>query len=402
MSTKTTFKRIALVAVAALGFGMLSVVSASATEGNITQATGFTITDSGTTTTKVTTTVGANNFIGFTLTTVAGTSYAVNTTGGTVSGSAANTDIVSGNNTASMLISASTTSQALTVPTPVIGTITVRVFKFTAGVQGSSSISSLTITVTAAPIAAGTINVAASTSFITDSATVLSNSLVTAASNARTAALTADATVGASRTAATNLGTSTPVALIKVTLMDTQLVSAAISGRDLTAVITGPGLLVGTGAGSTDLLAPAASSVTSRTDSNGIAVFAVYAAGVGGVSTIEISSTSATTNVKTVVATETLTLHGGVAKITPTVRSGNIANSGAAFPTGTLSSTNHVFRLTLTDSDGYAVRSSTTITATPADTALVSAVTCGSSPSSTGRVYCTATAVAGKTGKTTN
>ena len=35
MSTKTTFKRIALVAVAALGFGMLSVVPSQAADGEI-------------------------------------------------------------------------------------------------------------------------------------------------------------------------------------------------------------------------------------------------------------------------------------------------------------------------------------------------------------------------------
>jgi hypothetical protein len=36
MSTKTTFKRIALVAVAALGFGMVTTVSANAAAGNVT------------------------------------------------------------------------------------------------------------------------------------------------------------------------------------------------------------------------------------------------------------------------------------------------------------------------------------------------------------------------------
>jgi hypothetical protein len=397
MSTKTTFKRIALVAVAALTLGGFTAIPASANDGNIVVTVG---TGAGTATAgTVSTIAGTNNFIGFTLAT-ATTNFAVTVTGGTASSTATT---VTGSGTAALIVQATGagTTTAFTVPTPTVGSIVVRAFAFTGGVQAAAATSTLAITVTAAPIAAGTINVAASTSFITDSASVLSATLATAASQARAAVLTADAPIGASRTAATDLGTSMPVALIQVKLMDTQLVPEKISGRLLTAVITGPGLLVGTGTGDAALAAPAASSVTSTTDTNGFAVFAVYAAGLGGVGTIEISSTSAATNVKTVVATETVTLHGGVAKITPTVRSGNIANSGSAYPTGTLSSTNHVFRLTLTDSDGYPVRTATTVTATAADTSLVSAVTCGSTPDALGRVLCSATGVAGKTGKTT-
>jgi hypothetical protein len=376
-----------------LTLGGFTAVSASATEGDIVVTVG---TGAGTATAgTVSTSAGTNNFIGFTLATST-TNYAVTVTGGTAS-SAATT--VTGSGTASLIVQSNGATTAFTVPTPTVGTITVSAFAFNGGVQASTATSKLTITVATAPIAAGTINVAASTSYITDSASVLSTSLTTAASNARTAVLTADATIGASRSAAATLGTSTPVALIQVTLKDTQLTPAVISGKTLTAVITGPGLLVGTGAGITDLVAPAASSVTSTTDAAGLAVFAVYAAGLGGAATIEISSTSSSTNVKTVVATETVTFHGGVAKMTPTLGKVNIPNSGSAYTAG--SSTDYVVRLTLTDSEGFAVRSSTTITGTAADTSLVSAVSCGSAPDSRGRVHCTATGVQGKTGKTT-
>jgi hypothetical protein len=392
MSTKTTFKRIALVAVAALTLGGFTAVSASAADGDIVVTAG-TNTGSATAATVATVT-GANNFIGFTLATTS--NYAVAVTGGTASSSATT---VTGSGTALLIAQANASTTTFSVPTPTVGTIVVKTYAFTGGVQSATATSSLTITVTAAPIAAGTINVAASTSYITDSASVLSATLATAASNTRAAVLTADSTVAASKTAAATLGTSTPVAMIQVTLKDTQLTPAVIAAKTLTAVITGPGLLVGTGAGDAAIAAPAAASVTSTTDSNGIAVFAVYSAGLGGVGTIEISSTSATTNVKTVVATETVTFHGGVAKMTPLVSKGNIANSGSAYTAGT--STDYVVRLTLTDSEGYAVRSSTTITAAAADATLVSAVSCGSTPSTTGRVYCTATGVAGKTGKTT-
>ena len=393
MSTKTTFKRIALVAVAALTLGGFTAVSASADDGDIVITAGTT---AGTATARTAaTTTGANNFIGFTLATTS--SYAVVVTGGTASTSATT---ATGSGTALIIAQANASTTTFSVPTPTVGTIVVKAYPFVAGVQSATATSSLTITVTAAAIAAGTINVAASTSYITDSASVLSATLATAATQARAAVLAADSTVAASKTAAAELGVSTPVALIKLKLMDTQLTPVAIAAKTLTAVITGPGLLVGTGAGDTALAAPSAASVTSTTDAAGLAIFAVYSAGLGGVATIEISSTSATTNVKTVVATETVTFHGGVAKLTPLVSKGNIANSGSAYTAGI--STDYVVRLTLTDSEGYAVRSLPTITATAADATLVSAVSCGSVvPTSTGRVYCTATAVAGKTGKTT-
>jgi hypothetical protein len=393
MSTKTTFKRIALVAVAALGFGMLSVVPSQAADNELA----CTVANSGSGASSVAcgSLAGANNFVTLTLDGAA-TPTVVVATGGTL---VSPLTTVSGSGTSTLVVTGGDAAVAFNVPTPTVGTITVKSYAVTGGVQSATATSTVVITVTAAPIAAGTINPAASTSYITDSASVLSATLATAASNARAAVLTADATVAASKTAAATLGTSTPVALIQVTLKDTQLTPAVIASKSLTAVITGPGLLVGTGSGTTDLAAPAAASVTSTTDSNGIAVFAVYSAGLGGVATIEISNTSSSTNVKTVVATETVTFHGGVAKLTPLVSKGNIPNSGSAYTAG--SSTDYVVRLTLTDSEGYAVRSSTSITATAADATLVSAVSCGSTPSSTGRVYCTATGVAGKTGKTT-
>jgi hypothetical protein len=65
MSTKTTFKRIALATVAAMGFGLLSVVpaaaAANATPWDVTAAQGST--GNGTATTTATQIVGANNYV---------------------------------------------------------------------------------------------------------------------------------------------------------------------------------------------------------------------------------------------------------------------------------------------------------------------------------------------------
>ena len=90
MSTKTTFKRIALGLVAAMGFGMLSVAPASATALDITAGTGFTFGGSATAAT-ITTTAGSSNYVAFALATTSGSQYALTVTGSTASN--ASTDI---------------------------------------------------------------------------------------------------------------------------------------------------------------------------------------------------------------------------------------------------------------------------------------------------------------------
>jgi hypothetical protein len=72
---------------------------------------------------------------------------AVLVTGGTAS-SAATT--VSGSGTAALIATANSSSTAFTVPTPTVGTIVVKTYAFTNGVQAPTSTSSLTITVAAA------------------------------------------------------------------------------------------------------------------------------------------------------------------------------------------------------------------------------------------------------------
>jgi hypothetical protein len=387
MSTKTTLKRIALVAVSALGFGLMSVVPSNATADNVLACT---LAPTIASTTACSTTAGTNNFVQVTVGRDGSVGAAVPTvviaTGGTLSSASTS---VAGSGTSSVVVTG-TTDVVLNVPTPTAGIILVRSYASTDGVVSSTATTTVVITVNAAGIAAGTLNVGASTSFITDSATVLADAVAAdLVTRTQAAVLTADSTVAAPKAAAATVGTSTPVAMIKVTIKDTQATPAAIASMTLTASIAGAGLVAGTGSGTTAIQAPAASAATSTTDSNGVAVFAVYASGAGGTGTITISRTSASTGVTTVVATETVSFYGAIAKMTVLKGYNYIGSTGSA--TAGTTSADYVFRLTLEDADGFRVADAVSITATSQDLTKVGAVTCGSTASATGRIYCSAT-----------
>ena len=154
MSTKTTFKRVALVAVAALGFGMLSVVPSNAafTAGNIdvsldslgtytvTQITGAGI-------------AGPANFVQITQTGSAD-AYHLVATGGTLFSNSATAASVTGSGTSSVVVATGITA-VLNVPTPTVGTIVIKNYPITLGVESSTATSTVTITVAAA--ATGTV-----------------------------------------------------------------------------------------------------------------------------------------------------------------------------------------------------------------------------------------------------
>jgi len=200
MSTKTTFKRIALVAVAALGFGMLSVVpSNAAAQTNLNCTTAYTVTDGG----VCTGVAGPANFVTITATNAV---YAV-ITGGTF------TD----GTTAKSLAAAGTAN----VATPTAGTITVKGSLITSGVAASSATDTITITVGTAN--AGLVDAATSTSILNAGATWSSG--------------TSDSTVVAAK--AQN---ATPVAVAKVVLG--QQNGAITTSTAVTASISGVGTIV--------------------------------------------------------------------------------------------------------------------------------------------------------------
>jgi hypothetical protein len=118
-----------------------------------------------------------------------------------------------------------------------------------------------------------------------------------------TAAIAADATVAVDGTIPT-----TRVATIKVLIKDSALV--AMSGKTLSAVVSGPGLVYAvTGTGTANTYTEAGSPTKARvasavTDALGQVFIAVYADGSGGVGTVTITEGT------TVIATETVTFSG--------------------------------------------------------------------------------------------
>jgi trimeric autotransporter adhesin len=297
MSTKTIYKRIALVAVAALGAGVLSVAPASATYGTIINetvpgnpafaTTGSTVglVNTPSTQTQVS---GVNNFVSFVTTATAGVL--------TITGSTLNTSATTGVSLAADRLSAVQSGGAAityTVPTRTAGTITVNFFATVLGATSSTASDSLVITVIDA--AQLLVSVANSTSFI----------------GAGSAPVGVDAAVTAS-----NLAGAAQAANIAVTVNNGVGTGAPLGTAVISATIDGPGLL-GIGA--------ANAAATGRFVAQAAAATAAISVrpdqtGVGGTSTIKIYSGT------TLIATETVKFHGAVKTLVATPVLGSISD----------------------------------------------------------------------------
>jgi len=324
MSTKTTFKRIALVTVAALGFGVMSVVPSNA----VINADSLTLSaaTAAQNTAETQTATSAVATISF-LPTAQGDSMSV--TASLVSGPAGNTAlpylsvtetasagsdsataIAKGTKTepnvkavsAAMAASAVTTvkyavyvgTDSLTAPS-VAGTYVVKLTPAlnsgsTGG--GNATAQTLTITVTAAPA-------------LDPVATTTTTSIITTAGDTTSAT---DVAVTAIKTAST----SAERAIIKVSPLNAASVAATES---YTAIVkSGPGLLGEVINGDKSSATFGSTAATARI----LAVrsnswIAVYSDGAAGVTTVEIQSKAGV-----VLATETLTFYGTATKATAT------------------------------------------------------------------------------------
>jgi trimeric autotransporter adhesin len=331
MSTKTTFKRIALVTVAALGFGALSVVpsnaTASAVDFSVSAATASQLTGETATATSVVATLSYQASVTTDSMTVTASLFSAKNPDGTnmTSGVAQpNMDLsdtataqVNNAGLAARVLKASVGGVAIAndtganvVPTEAGGVVVkLRVFlnaptkagtyvvrltptlptNSTAGSLQSAAAQTVTITVTAAP---ADDNVAATATSILNAG--------------ETASATADATVTADRTASLTVAAAT----IKVTLSNK---SALAANESFTAVIAGPGIL-GSGANSGTTITGPSATARVLIVKNGDVV-QVFPDGASGVATITISSLLGVT-----LATETVTFFGAAATIVTTVK----------------------------------------------------------------------------------
>ena len=314
MSTKTSIKRIALVAAAALALGGFSAVSARAADNSyIGGSLGDGVSSFALANTTLSGIAGPANFVKVGVAT--GSTGILTISGGTFGVSDSTTLVVNSAGTQAVATAVTGTAN-VTVPTPTVGTITVSYYKqISAGVYASTATESVVITVAAAG-QSGVFSAAKSTIYI------VSGETMTAA--------TADATVSAASTAKYD----TAAATIQVDLYD------ALGARykdTVTATITsGPGVLLSTNDSMT------VGSRFTAWDANGsdpkystsiatylnselrTAYFGVFANGQVGTSQIQIKNAAGT-----VLATKSVVFAGTTpVSMVVTVKKANVLNTG--------------------------------------------------------------------------
>ena len=327
MSTKTTFKRVALVAVAALGLGVLATAPSQATVSanslTLSSATSTQFTsETSTASAAVATLAFLNSNAGDT---VSVTAYLMSApAGNTVSPVLQVSDTVSARVDDTALLSGSGEAAGAEITTQVAyvsgsaSTAAVSA-KFKVYMNQATKVGSYVVKLVPAVVAGGgvidttgvTLTITVSQNPTTDIVVTSATSIITTAADTTTAT---DATVTASKTAST----TAEVAYIKVTTKNAN--ASTVSGESYTATVAGPGLL---GSG------PLTSSFTDANQGRAITVkagdvVAVYPDGASGVSTITIAAKSGA-----VLATETVTFFGAVATLTTTVKKTVIGGTSA-------------------------------------------------------------------------
>jgi hypothetical protein len=348
----TTIKRVALVAVAALGLGVVSVAPSQAVSFSdslvLSAATSTQLTSETATATSATATLTflAQN-VGDTM----------SVTASLVSAPAGNvalpqlllTDTVSAEANAGGVLRNDATSgvdagTAVKVyPYAITGATNVSA-KFKVFLNAPSKVGTYVVKLTPAVVSGGgALNATAQTLTITVSQNPGTDTVATSATSiinaGETVSATADVTVTASKAASTTAAAAT----IKVSLKNAA--AAAVSAESYTATISGPGILgSGTFTGTADNGGDAKGRAI--TVKNGDVV-GVYADGTSGVSTVTISSAAGV-----VLATETLTFFGDAAKIVTTVKKAVIGGTDAVAD---------VLSIVVTDAAGVSVSNLTTV-----------------------------------------
>jgi hypothetical protein len=318
MSTKTTFKRVALVAVAALGLGVLaSVPSQAAVSANSLTLSSPTSTQL---TNETSTASAAVATLSFLNTDVADT---VSVTAYLMSAPAGNTKspVLQLAETSSAVVAASV---PISSPVAVGGTTGLGQVAYVAGSADLVNVTAKFKVYMNAVTVAGTyvvklvpavvapstglintdgvtLTITVSTNPATDTVVASATSILTTAADTSTAT---DATVTASKTAST----TAHAAVIKVGLLNAA--GVATVGESYTATVSGPGLL---GTEALDAAIDGAAIGRAITVKAGNIV-TVFPDGSSGVSTVTISSAAGK-----VLATETLTFYGDATTATATV-----------------------------------------------------------------------------------
>jgi len=339
MSTKTTFKRVALVTVAALGFGLLSTVPSSAA----TQSDQLTL--SAATASQLT---GETKTAGSAVATVSflsgGTDESLSVTAYLTSAPAGNTALpvlavsdtssaqVQSTNGTNLAAGAAITSQvAFIVPTAATAAASAKLIVYmNAPTKTGTYVVSL---VPAVGAGGGVKNSSTQTLTITVGTNPTLDTVITSATSilnvGETISATSDATVTGSKSTqigAADSATAAAAATIVVTAKNangTTVPGTGNAGESITATITGSGTLgaAAWGGGTAENGAlPSGRAITVKLGHN----IAVFADGSSGVGTITITSA-----LGVVLATEKVTFYGAIASMTATVEKAAIGKTTA-------------------------------------------------------------------------
>jgi hypothetical protein len=358
MSTKTTFKRVALVAAVAAAFGGLSTVAANATTPPTIAATGGT-TATGGTSSAATASAVTGGYVAETVTAGSADKYYTITSTGVGTLAIGSTGAVTGTGSSFTNYTVNSATNVTwyggTAPglAPFAGTEVLN-FSATSSVAGTQTItvtgnSSTAITETITWGAAAAFNAANSTAVLGSGTTT--------------------ATASTEQTVVVDKGSSSQVANVLVTVNNGS--STAFNGVALTAVVSGSGLVAANSSASSSgtvsgTYARVASYSASAMASANVAVFGIKADGTAGTGTITISGTDPVSGVTTVIATKTVTFSGPAAKI---VASNNTNIIAAGLPKST------AVELYVTDANGNPVSlQASNLTGTAASTTVVSTV----------------------------
>jgi len=426
MSTKTSIKRIALVAAAALTLGGFTAVSANAIATSATYPFYVSAADSGVQSAVATTVAGSAtgvagtyNYVEFT----AGSSSDIttaNTTVGLSASAGAGTITIktqpttTGANQDTFTVSGSTATSVngyvsgavIRVGTPTAGTFTVNitsnVTNTSTGAVTTTTLQTYTITVNAASVVGA---YSAANSFAVRIDTTTTNVQAFAAYETPTVtSATTDSSAALSKGTA---GASSPVSIIAVRLRDTQASPAGIAGVTVSASISGVGLVQGTGSASDTTSVTsfgyagtvAATVATSKTDAGGWAFFNVLNGGQAGVGTVTITYNDGTNPTYTV-ATKSYTFYGSLASLKATQGKFIIANSGSA--TGGTTSTTYAVQLTGADAagnavdiTGYSITATSSVTGAIANASISTSSGCAADATLTTALDCSVTGVSG-------
>ena len=355
MSTKTSFKRIALVAASALAIAGFSAVPANAGAENT-----FKITASGTASIAATDKAVVGTYVPITLTFVnedrpvvnltstgvgtlaVPTIAAASNTAATTAITATSATIFSSNNashtpgvdTRGLSTIAGTVSLAFSVTSAVAGVQTV-------SVVGSSGTSTLTITWGAA----AAVSPANSTVYFIETQTGTTAQAIAAAP-------TTDSTAAVLSTAGTQRG------VLVVRVMNDQSPAAGVDGEITSVTVSGPGLVAERKSGTISSGAQVATGAGTgdKTASGGYVAYSVLGSGVSGAATYTVTHTTAK-GVTSVLATKVINFYGTTPAKMAAVQNNFVAAANTALPTTSAGAAtgSGAFTVTATDSNGNRV-----------------------------------------------